>query len=288
MRRLLNHAIRLALSIILTTPLVGCGGGKDVRVSRERDAGRAKPQAGVIHVTDFNSSRWSRDWDVLHLRDIARLDEPTRGFKPLDEDALRVRVGRGRHYGVDFRYDFDDELDYEPEEIYFRYYIQFADDWNPDEGGKLPGFGGTYGDAGSGGARSDGRNGWSARGFYGVAKGGVIPIGSYCYNADMRGDFGDSWVWSVPGGGLVRNRWYCVEQYCKLNTPGRRDGVLRAWVDGRPVFEKRDIRFRDTPKLKIEFIWVQVYHGGRKVARRNHHLYLDDLVISADYIGPRD
>ena len=55
----------------------------------------------------------------------------------------------------------------------------------------------------------------------------------------MAGDYGDIWVWQNGYRGfLEKNRWYSIEQYLKLNTPGENDGVLRAWVDGRLAFEK--------------------------------------------------
>jgi hypothetical protein len=40
-----------------------------------------------------------------------------------------------------------------------------ADDWTPRRGGKLPGFGGTFGQAGGDGRPVNGTDDWSARGF---------------------------------------------------------------------------------------------------------------------------
>jgi hypothetical protein len=115
-------------------------------------------------------------------------------------------------------------------------------------------------------------------------------IGYYCYHADMRGKYGEHWTFTPR---LRHGRWYCVEQYCKLNTPGppgekgRNDGVLRGWIDGAPAFEKADIRFRDVDALKIEDVWVNVYHGGATpVPPADIHLYLDNLVIARRPIGP--
>ena len=36
---------------------------------------------------------------------------------------------------------------------------------------------------------------------------------------------------------LEGGRWYCFEYMAKLNTPGRRDGEVRMWVDGRLITE---------------------------------------------------
>ena len=40
------------------------------------------------------------------------------------------------------------------------------------------------------------------------------------------------WVWNRGGfAGLENNRWYHIEQVAEMNTPGKNDGVLRAWVE---------------------------------------------------------
>ena len=69
-----------------------------------------------------------------------------------------------------------------------------------------------------------------------------------------------------------------------MNTPGEKDGVLRAWVDGRLAFEKTDVRFRRSDQLKIEQVWMNVYHGGK--SPYDQHLFIDNVVIAKKYIGP--
>ena len=72
----------------------------------------------------------------------------------------------------------------------------------------------------------------------------------------------------------------------KMNTPGKNDGILRGWVDGRPAFEKTDVRMRDVPGLKIERIWINIYHGGTWTSDSDDHLFIDNVVIAKRYIGP--
>jgi hypothetical protein len=86
--------------------------------------------------------------------------------------------------------------------------------------------------------------------------------------------------------GLENNRWYCIEQHVRLNTPGENDGVLRGWVDGRLVFEKTDVCMRDVEDLKIEAVWLNVYLGGTWTSRKDQHLYIDNVVIARKPIGP--
>ncbi len=72
----------------------------------------------------------------------------------------------------------------------------------------------------------------------------------------------------------------------RLNVPGEKNGVLRAWIDGRLAFEKTDIRFRLTDKLKIEQIWMNWYHGGKLPSPHDQHIYIDNVVVAKQYIGP--
>lgn len=103
----------------------------------------------------------------------------------------------------------------------------------------------------------------------------------------MRGRYGSHWTWDRDGlGQLENNRWYCIEQHARLNTPFKNDGVLRGWIDGQLAFTKTDVRMRDVGTLKIESVWLNVYFGGSWSARSEHHLYIDEVQISHDYIGP--
>ncbi len=249
----------------------------------------AAPSADVLFSCTFESDSWFKEWGLRaadpHTALVA--EDADLKFEPFRGKALRIKVDRGGHYGVSIPFAFQKRVGFEPEEVYFRYYLRLADDWNPRRGGKFPGFGGTYGRAGWGGRRVNGRDGWSARGLFRGQKDGKTPIGFYCYHADMRGQYGSEWVWDRDNLGLLENnRWYCIEQYVKMNTPGKNDGILRGWVDGRLAFEKTDIRMRDVPALKIESVWVNIYLGGTWTAERDHHLYIDEVVISRKPIGP--
>jgi hypothetical protein len=103
----------------------------------------------------------------------------------------------------------------------------------------------------------------------------------------MPGQYGSTWIWQKDKlGYLENNRWYCIEQYVRMNTPEKNDGILRGWVDGRLAFEKADIRMRDLPHLKIESIWINIYHGGKWSAESNDHLFIDNIVVAKRYIGP--
>ena len=260
-----------------------------------RDQGISR-DPNVIFATDFESPKWNDEWTYAgNLKVIDTVPgDVKRKFQPLQSKALRVRIAKGSNGALNTLFKFQKETSHEPDEIYFRYYLRLADDWNQTlQGGKLPGISGTYGIAGWGGRKSNGKNGWSARGLFkltiprGNPLAGTTPIGTYCYHADMEGSYGTNWVWQRDYRGfLENNRWYSIEQFLKINTPGKKDGILRAWVDGRLAFEKTDIRFRLVEKLKIEQVWMNVYHGGKKPSPYDQHLFIDNVVIAKKYIGP--
>lgn len=254
----------------------------------------------VLMFDDFESDGWMDNWSD-HGGDYEVTDAPDFGYEPLGGRALRALIPEGENTGLNTSYYFMEETGSEPDAIYMRYYVRLASDWDQSiQGGKLPGIAGTYGIAGWGGRRSDGTNGWSARGLFRETipadannpLAGHTPVGSYVYHADMEGDFGDNYVWIESwgpggfGGVLERNRWYCLEHYVQMNTPGANDGVLRGWVDGRLAVERTDMRFRDVDTLHIERVWMNVYHGGTPVSPYDQHIFLDNVVIARSYIGP--
>ena len=273
----------LGLCAAVFVPLAGAYGQDSSQHPAER-----RERAGVLFRCGFEDEDWFRQWGEQRAPQRADLvaDDPERGFEPLSGKALRIKVEEGDHYGISLTYRFRQQAGEEPEEIYFRYDLRFADDWDPTRGGKLPGIAGTYGRAGWGGRRVNGSDGWSARGLFRGRRDGRTPIGFYCYHVDMRGRYGAEWIWDREDRGLLENnRWYSIQQHVKLNTPGERDGVLRGWVNGEVAFERTDIRFRETDALKIETVWVNVYHGGSWTAESDHHLYVDNIVISTEPIA---
>lgn len=278
---------RWATGLLVAGALVVSGQRSGVQTATAGEALAAK--SPVLFTCDFESADWFRAWGERRAPRNCELvaADPERKFEPRQGKALRVKINQGDHYGASLEYRFRRQHGFEPEEIYFRYYLRLADDWTATGGGKLPGIAGTYGRAGWGGRPVNGADGWSARGLFEGRKDGKTPVGFYCYHMDMRGRYGSSWVWEREGLGLLdNNRWYCLEQHVKLNTPGKADGVMRGWVDGKLAFEKTDVRMRAVDKLKIEMVWLNVYYGGAWTAPRDMHLYIDDVVVSREPIGP--
>lgn len=249
----------------------------------------------VLLYSDFENDNWGEAWTFGTDSDILDVTHTDNGnlFEPLRGSALRVTVKKGDHYGMSVGFDFMEEIGYEPEKMYFRYYMRIGDNWNPSASGKMPGFGGTYNVGGWGQTPSNGTNGWSARSYFDlpIAQGNpfseMSQIGSYVYHVDMEETYGDHEPWKNSYLGILeKNRWYCIEQYIELNNPGQNDGILYVWVDGQLAYYKTDWRWRNTENLKIERIWMDVYHGGDETAPQDMNLYFDNIVVANSYIGP--
>ncbi len=248
----------------------------------------------VLLVESFESANWHNKWNYSGNAQVTTSSEAN-NFEPLIGSALVATVKQGEFYGLNLNYklsDFGPEL----EELYLRYYVRFGDNWLPNDTGKLPGIGGTYGntpyEGGWGGRRSDGTNGWSARGHFGLQiQGnnpyeGQYPIGNYVYHADQPGSYGESII--LQSEPLEKNQWYAIEQHIKMNTPGENDGVIETWVDGALVYQDKTFRFRNEgfENIKIERVWMNIYHGGKKTANQDITAYIDNVVIAKTYIGP--
>jgi len=256
----------------------------------------------VYFATDFEETDgpWTADWTRANgFVDLASPTDTSYGFSPFSGKALRTRFETADNYGMDVSYEFMDKQLSEPDDVFFRYYLRLGDDWNQTvDGGKLPGIAGRYGRAGWGGRKPSATDptkfGWSARGYYaktipagGNPLGGTTPIGNYIYHLDQGSQFGENNLWTVDQKGYIQtDRWYCIEQYVKMNTVGQADGIYLAWVDGQLAFERSDFRFRSVDTLHIEEIWMNFYHGGTAKSPYDQHAYLDHVVISKSYIGP--
>lgn len=129
------------------------------------------------------------------------------------------------------------------DDLYFRYYYMFANDWNPGPlGGKLAGWYGGYNYGipedpiymgnGNSGQGVDGFTGYTVRGAWSLMPDplgttpNLVRLNSYNYNMDQDGaafvngsSFGESTYWNKFWLNFFRrNTWYCVEQHLKMNS----------------------------------------------------------------------
>jgi hypothetical protein len=115
---------------------------------------------------------------------------------------------------------------------------------------------------------------------------------------------------------VPRDRWICVEAMLQANTPGRSDGAMAFWIDGRKCGDYRSgapqgtwarnvfvtsgrhnhtpqpfpgFDFRSTAELKVNevaLLWyVSEEYAKLGTAERNR-VWFDDVVVATEYIGP--
>lgn len=231
----------------------------------------------IIFFESFESASWYAHWKLSAAP--ANTSRSSTGFRG---QGLRVAVPAGAHYGTSFGFDFKKQGLAEPEKLFFRYYLRFGKTWAGGSGGKLPGFGGTYGVAGWGGKPAHGDDGWSARMTFKGAGTTSTDVGYYVYHADMTGTYGNSWFWT---GSLKHETWYCIEGFVQLDDPAASNGILRGWVDGKLVYEKTDLNFRSVSTLKVERFWFDIYYGGTWTAAQDMDLFFDNVVVASGKVG---
>jgi hypothetical protein len=253
----------------------------------------------VLWADGFSTGKLKPGWNMAQpvvSRVMQPLAAPTSTNQLLALPSLQATVPRGEHLGLDLRFDLPVGADKLPvQEAYMRYYLRLGPEWadSPDTG-KLPGFAGTYNKAGWGGRGWHGMQGWSARGSFLKSlppehpAHRLLPLASYVYHSKSASSYGEILPWGGgKGAGLIKpNRWVCIEQHVRLNTPGREDGLLRAWVDGQPVFARRNLRLRDTLAVGIENAWFDLYMGGQQPALKDMTINIAQVVVATRYIGP--
>ncbi|MDX1538460.1 polysaccharide lyase [Arsukibacterium sp.] len=244
------------------------------------------PTQKIVFQEDFSNRNWAANWSSLDRRSLA---EQAKAPQRPDNIALKVEFNPEQNLALNLILLLKSTLAQEPEALYFQYDLYLADNWLATKGGgKFPGLAGTYNKAGWGGRSADGSNGWSARGQFGDTIksddkfNNSTPLGFYAYYPDNGQNHGAAMYWDTGNNPIKPGKWYQITQYVKLNTPGKQDGVLKAWVDQKQVFARTDIRFRDTSDLKIERLWLNFYHGGTAKPVQLMELYIDNVILATE------
>jgi hypothetical protein len=136
---------------------------------------------------------------------------------------------------------------------FLRYYLRIPNGFDWVKGGKLPGlYGGTVT---SGRKIPNGVNGLSTR--YMWRAGGAAEVYAYLPTSKEHGTSLGRGDWHWPTGS-----WTCVEQEVSLNQPGRSDGSVNVWLNGKQVLAQRDLTFRTSDNLEIGGLFFSTFFGG--------------------------
>jgi len=88
--------------------------------------------------------------------------------------------------------------------------------------------------------------------------------------------------------------WYCVEVMVRLNTPGKADAEIKAWIDGQLKISYANREFRGTSPndpapsdAKIRSSWISGYYNSSAngAVPQLQYSWHDDHVVSTQRIG---
>jgi hypothetical protein len=181
------------------------------------------------------------------------------------------------------------------ETVYIRWYAKFSED-NKQPGMHWCQFWGSRTDnarsvLGGAGRRPDGTDRFIAN-VEPIPVDGMPPmgkIGFYTYWPDMKqssdGRYWGNYFFPEEPFWIELGRWYCFEMMIKCNDPGKKNGEQALWIDGKEIMRVDGMRWRDVETLKLTMAMFGNYRGN---ARHDLTYWMDDLVISTEYVGPMD
>ena len=88
---------------------------------------------------------------------------------------------------------------------------------------------------------------------------------------------------AIPNWQPVRGVWYCYEFMVRVNSLGRRNGVVAYWIDGNLAGYFPNLFMRSINSLKINDTGLRLH--ALWSSRVNKKWY-DNVVIARSYIGP--
>jgi len=164
-------------------------------------------------------------------------------------------------------------------ELYLSYRLRFGSGFQYVKGGKLPGLvGGT--------APTDcisDHGGFSARGMW--RPGGAAV--QYLYYPDKKNRCGDDFSYVSDGRNFVfvPGKWQTIEHRIVMNTPGQRDGILQAWVDGALVLDENQFYYcAPGATFAIDALYFSTFFGGSDstwAPATDQTVDYDDFIVSS-------
>jgi hypothetical protein len=171
-----------------------------------------------------------------------------------------------------------------------RYHVYFPNGFQWVKGGKLPGLCGSQ--CNTGGNVPTGTDGWSARIMWRQS----AQLVMYLYYAGQGGTYGTDLVWRDSTGSplmVATGRWHELTTRVMLNTPGtnggpgKADGRVQAWFDGRLAVDSVGFRFRDLDTMHVNRFYFSTFFGGSTADFEppdDNRIFFDEFLV-ADSIG---
>lgn len=137
--------------------------------------------------------------------------------------------------------------------MHLSYDVKFSSNFDFVKGGKLPGLYGGKGN--NGGNIPEGTDGFSTRFMW--RRQGQGEVYAYLPSSQDHGTSLGRGAWSFKPG-----VWHHIEQEVSLNQPGKANGQVKVWLDGKSVFTNNQLTFRTADSLKINGLFFSSFFGG--------------------------
>jgi len=297
----------LIISCSITLILSACGGGNpttqpsstsapaDTSGSNTENSNTSKTfeelcsSAGVLFCEDFEQgikSSWIRDGgDIQLINGQVNDNEGEKIVELLTYENIQSSK---------LLYVFENK-----EEVYIRYDVQYATDYDNSGGSHGPLLGGSqtppWGVMGKAGTRPSGSD-YFVLNHEPIKTVGIKgEFGFYAYFVNMEGTPGNTWgnnfKSTLPTAPLIiPGQWHCVEFGMRLNTAGANntDGKAFFWVDGTQHGDFSNFQWRSSPDLMINTLMLDSYNhfnGGALPITSPNRVRYDNVIISTQPVG---
>ena len=199
---------------------------------------------------------------------------------PFGKRVLSSKNIKGKHLPWDIHHQIP-----ESDCTYYRFYTKFEKDYDFGLGVKGPGIGARVkGKTPGGGAGIKPKGNDKYGGRICFNKNGEPYV--YYYHMNM-GRWGSNAKQNIGDPvSIKQGQLHCLEMMIKANDEKKKDGEIKMWVDGVLKVHTKDIQFRTTTSLKINWINHSAYFGGNWTSPKNQYRYEDNMAAATTYIGP--
>jgi hypothetical protein len=242
---------------------------------------------GQVSPTSFNNEFGDTNDDSGAYDSMSYVDDAANG------KAVRTKLAAGKYLGSGGNGEGNVlviALGRTTDSACMSYDVRFSGDFDFSAGGKLPGLlgvaPGTPPSTPTGGGSTV--HGWSGRlmwlgpmaySFAGEGGNDNTAV-TYLYHPGQADKWGDNIQWHKP---FIDGKWHHVQQCHTLNTVGRSNGVLRAWLDGAPVVNRSDMVYRTDPAVHITHFDWSIFRGGDSMlwaGSRDGYVDLDNVQVT--------
>lgn len=201
-------------------------------------------------------------------------------------NALKVKYPKGKADSKESGAQWETDLKGEYTELYLSYDVKFGANFefvkpkkNTGRTGKLPGLGGGL----SVDDKDDKNTAWDGK----LQFRDKDELEFYVKTPVTRAKH---FIWDKVTYTIAKDKWFNIEIRYKLNTVGKKNGIMQAWVDGKLFGEYKNAEFRNNTKVKINKMLFSTFYGGNPEAdapTRDVYAYFDNFIVSTKRINKK-